>query len=263
MELNPFAVPVEERNTRSRKKARRSALTYTPVRKPVIPSDDAVRLLIELATSGWTANDGKVIAPDPGFAALIGLCAYTGPRPESEPCKVRRCDIELPEPGRVRSMSGSPVLGSVTYSDTKDGDPRTVPLHPHAAALLVAVLCQCPDAPDAALFRKRGSVDPWDRNSYRDRWARLRSRVAEDHPEVERMWLRDFRKLFKTRLLEAGANPVAVKVLQGHSLSVDERYYELTAEHAASVVLMLDWQPGREVGREASQAEDRRLVVSR
>ena len=77
------------------------------------------------------------------------------------------------------------------------------------------------------------------------------------------MWLRDSRKLFKTRLLDAGANPVAIKVLQGHSLSVDEGYYELTAERAATVVLMLDWQLGREVGREVGQAEEQREAVSR
>ena len=46
------------------------------------------------------------------------------------------------------------------------------------------------------------------------------------------MWLRDFRKLFKTRLLEAGANPVAIKVLQGHALSVDEAYNELARRSA-------------------------------
>ena len=59
------------------------------------------------------------------------------------------------------------------------------------------------------------------------------------------MWLRDFRRVFKTRLLEAGINPVAVKVLQGHKLTVDEKYYEPTDDYLAKVVLGLDWTPGR------------------
>lgn len=132
------------------------------------------------------------------------------------------------------------------------GGSLRLPLHPHVATLLAPVL---PEDPTAYVFAKRGSSDPWDRNSYRDRWARLRNRVAKDYPvdpkgrKVADWWLRDLRKLFKTRLLEAGVNPVAVKVLMGHALTVDERYYEPTEDYLVEAVLMLNWQPSRVQGR--------------
>ena len=79
--------------------------------------------------------------------------------------------------------------------------------------------------------------------------------MADDYPEVARMVIRDFRKVFKTRLLEAGANPIAVKMLQGHARTTDELYYKLTDEHAAKVVSMLNWQPGHERSREMAQGQ--------
>lgn len=252
MDTNPFAAAIEDRNQRSKKKARRSALTYVPERKPVLPCDDAVRLAFRLLETGWTKGDSKAVQPDPQFAALLGLSAYTGSRPESEPCKLRRADIELPS-GNVRSMDGRPVLGTVTYRDTKCGEPVTVPLHPHAASLVGAWLQVCPEDREAHLFTKRGSKDPWDCNSYRDRWERLRAKVAETYPEFAGVWLRDFRRVFKTRLLDAGVNLLAVKRLQGHALDVSENYYELTDDHAIKAILTLNWRPGREAGREVAQ----------
>lgn len=208
--------------------------------------------------TGWTKGNGKTVKPDPQFAALLGLSAYTGSRPESEPCKLRRADVELPS-WNVRSMDGKPVLGSVTYRETKCGTPVTVPLHPHAAALLALVL---PEDSTAYVFTKRGSGDAWDCNSYRKRWERLRARVAEDHPEFAGVWLRDFRRLFKTRLLEAGVNMLAVKRLQGHALDVSDSYYELTNDHATKAVLVLNWTPGHEPGREQDQPENMPVELS-
>lgn len=67
------------------------------------------------------------------------------------------------------------------------------------------------------------------------------------------MVVRDFRKVFKTRLTDAGANSIAVKMLQGHARTTDELYYKLTSEYENKVVSMLDWTPGHEPGREVAQ----------
>ena len=141
----------------------------------------------------------------------------------------------------------------MTYTETKAGQPVTIPLHPHAAALLKPVLDAAGDDPEAYLFTKRGSAEPWDCDSYKGRCARLRAKVAETYPEFAGVWLRDFRKVFKTRLLEAGINSVAVKVLQGHALTVDERYCVPSQDYLAKAILTLDWRSCREAGREAAE----------
>ena len=86
--------------------------------------------------------------------------------------------------------------------------------------------------------------------------------MAETYPEFAGVWLRDYRKLFKTRLLEVGINPVAVKVLQGRALSVEERYCVPTEDYKSGAVLTLDWRSGREIGREVPEAPEQPTVVS-
>ena len=84
------------------------------------------------------------------------------------------------------------------------------------------------------MFRKNNSRRPgqapraWDTSSYRKAWAAALEAVSGAYPEVAGMWLRDTRKVAKTRMVNAGVSELAVNRILGHSDGVVGRYYKLT-----------------------------------
>ena len=123
----------------------------------------------------------------------------------------------------------------MTYRDTKTGGDRRVLLHPEADRLLRAAMKPVPMDPAEReawkalpISRRVGSSEPWDASSYRKTWANIINAVAEEHPEVAGMRLRDLRKVAKTRMIDAGAPELTVNRILGHRDGVTGRYYRLT-----------------------------------
>lgn len=86
------------------------------------------------------------------------------------------------------------------------------------------------------VFPNRGGKNHWsEQNLYRDIWNPARDRAGL----VNFKW-HDFRHTFCSRLVERGANIVAVKELAGHrSIEVTMRYVHLAPEHLQSTMDLL------------------------
>ncbi len=195
---------------------------YRPRHEAPLPAPAALRALFTLE---GTANNGRPIL-DKHARALFALTYYTAARPESEPCRLRHRDVELGEGER---------WGSVFYHDTKTGKPRRIPLHPEAERYLREILEPVPigkedrERRDEALIFRRslrsGGSAPWDKSSYQKTWNNVRDRVAGDHEQIAGLWLRDLRKVAKTRMVEAGVPEEITKAILGHRGSVADGYY--------------------------------------
>lgn len=79
-------------------------------------------------------------------------------------------------------------------------------LHPEAERALRAVMLPVPIVEQAreewaveAIFRRRGRGGPWNESSYIKAWWHAVDAAKDEHPEVAGMWLRDLRKVAKTR----------------------------------------------------------------
>jgi len=129
--------------------------------------------------------------------------------------------------------------GAVTYRRTKTAEQRRILLHPEAVAALRAVMRQKPTRferdtlatwEQTPIFRRHRSARPWDTSSFRKAWGHARKAAAIEHPEVGGMWLRDLRKVAKTRMIDAGASELVVNRILGHRDGVVGHYYTLTDE---------------------------------
>lgn len=208
---------------------------YRPLHEAVVPSPLGIHALLTADPCAKGAGrgegkDGKHLVTN-RHRALWALCYFTAARPESEPCKLTHKDVELPD---------GHGWGAVTYrrdpGSTK-GETRRVLLHPEAVDALRAVMKDKPTRfefdklaawEQTPIFRKRGSRRAWDSSSYRKAWSAARRAVAKALPEVEGMWLRDMRKVAKTRMIDGGVSELVVNRSLGHSDGVAGRYYKLT-----------------------------------
>ncbi len=223
---------------------RRKAEVYRPARKPVIASKAALRAIFDALP-----GEGHQLK----YRALFKLLYYTGGRPESEPCRLTHGDVELPDRSKVRTLDGKPVLGKVTFRDTKTGGDRTLPVHPEAEKDLAAVMDRRPDNPSKLseweqrpIFRKRGSSEAMDRDSYRKAWQTTIATVAKSHPELATMVPRDLRKTFRTHLTNSRVPEPTIRRLGGWSVDVSQGYHELTDEAAEAAILALTLRPRTE-----------------
>jgi integrase len=222
---------VENPCHRPRTRRRDSVLApYKPEHEPVVPSPTALRAILEAAPRGGGKGRGKC---KPGrylvtdeHRALWALCYYTAARPESEPCRLTHGDVELGDGDQ---------WGAVTYRRTKTDDQRRVLLHPEAERALRAILLPVPMDPEARkqwrqthVFRRRGCLRPWDTSSYRNAWAAALEAVLGEFSEVAGMWLRDMRKVAKTRMVDAGVSELVINRILGHSDGVAGRYYRMS-----------------------------------
>jgi hypothetical protein len=222
-------------------RARKSkAWTYTPKRQPVIPSTAALAAI-------FTAPPSRM---RPEHQAFFRLAYCTGGRPESDLLRLTHNDVDLVDGGKVRSVDGKPVLGSVHFRDPKTpAGNRTIPLHAEAASALAKMML--PEPTDAAererwesmpIFRTHnddGKARPWDRHTYRKAWANVLKVAVAEYPEVRGMVVRDLRKVFRTRLTDARTPEPTIRCLMGHTVDVSQGYYDLSREQAVEAILSL------------------------
>lgn len=207
----------------------------------VIPTDQVLRRLMTAERKGRNGRD----LIDEFDRALVALTYYTAARPESEPCRLRHGDVVFGE---------GDEWGSLTYRFVKTGGERRLLLHPEAERHLRGIMKPVPIGKRARaewaalpIFRRRRSTKPWDKSSYIKAWANIRLAVKKDHPEVEKMWLRDLRKVAKTRMIDAGVSELVVNRILGHQDGVTGRYYQLTDEAMRRAFQYLTLKPAAEI----------------
>ncbi len=218
---------------RTRRKKKGALKPYKPLHKPIIPNLKHRKAIFAAATTLE-------------LRAFLTLCYYTAGRPESEPCRLTHGDVELVESAKVQTLYGAPVLSRLRYRDTKTGDDRTIRLHPEAEVALRAIMLPRPEGGPALeiwklvpIFRKRASVKPWDRSSYRKGWSNTLKTVCVAHPELAGMWVRDFRSTARTVMTDAGVPEVALRRVLGHSVDVSGGYYRVTEDMHRKAILAL------------------------
>lgn len=216
---------------KGKKYGKTKAEAYRPKRSKIIPNEARREAIFKAAED---LGDREMLA----FLMLTYYCG--GGRPESEVAQVRHGSITLPD-----EDAASSVLGRVTFKDTKTGEDRKVPVHPAAFPALRGIMLPRPadsDAPslwmETPLFRRRDGT-PWTRQSYRDRWQKIRAHVATQYPEVARMWVRDFRSTATTEMRSQGASASTTAKVQGHSAEMSYRYVEATDEAHEAAILKL------------------------
>src|SRR5262249_21677779 len=156
---------------------------------------------------------------------------YQAARPESETCGLDWRDVWLPDRETVKSIKGEPILGTVTFRDTKTGVDRRLPLHPEAEAALREIMPERPTDPgeiegwEALPVFCNADGRRWDRHSYRKPWVALMAAVTKDHPKLAGMVMRDLRTAANTAMREAGTGAAIAAKLLGHSEGMNERHY--------------------------------------
>jgi integrase len=171
-------------------------------------------------TTTLTAEQRRLIfesARDQAFKNLLFAAELTGVRPQ----EIRRVEAR-----HFDSRKGTWLFTPDEHkTGKKTGRPRVVFLPPPVVALCKRL---AKEHPEGALFRNsRGR--PWNANTIRLRFKRLRTRLAEELPKDLCMYL--YRHTFATDALETGLNPVTVAELLGHAdASMLSRVYQHLAD---------------------------------
>jgi integrase len=156
-------------------------------------------------------------ASDQAFRDLLFTAEMTGVRPQ----EIRRVEARHFDEGK--GIWIFPVEENKTGEKT--GRPRVVFLPPQVVELCRRLAKEHPSGP---LFRNsRGR--PWNANTIRLRFKRLRKRLSDELPHNLCMYL--YRHTYATDALEKGLNPVTVAELLGHSdASTLSRVYQHLAD---------------------------------
>lgn len=230
------------RSRRSQKKSE----TYRPVRKGVIPEPEQIAAIFEAATMDPKRDRFARHLPGQPVRAFLKLCYYTGARPESDAATLTNGDVTPSDP-KVCWPSGVTKMGTVRFvrAKTLSGD-REIPMHPALEADLLAVMGERPSDPAKLaawlarpIFRRRGKEKPWDKSSYQKAWGEILERIAEAHPNLAGMIVRDFRKTARTALTNARIPEPLIRWFMGHARNVSQGYFEPTADAAEEAVLAL------------------------
>ncbi len=109
------------------------------------------------------------------------------------------------------------------------------------------------------IFRKDGTTEPWDRYSYKKAWRNALAVVTETYPDedVAGLWLRDLRKVAKTRMVRACVHPNVINVFLGHRSGAAEEVYfvpELDDLRPAAEALALGQVFGADAGKFAGKS---------
>jgi integrase len=154
------------------------------------------------------------------------LALDTGGR-HGEVCRLTWANVSL----------GKGARGHVTFTDTKSGRPRSVPLTKRAEALLRDLKVDRKPSPEdrVILFRRAdGALLP--ANSIRRAFEKARDKVG-----LADVRAHDLRHTFASRLVQRGAGLTQVKELMGHAtIAMVQRYAHLSTKDLHAAISVLD-----------------------
>ena len=199
------------------------------------PVTDVERLQEVFTGDFYSLHEIHLLMNHPCCPAMIFAALYTGMR-KGELYGLRWTDVDL-DAGSLRIRHSYRAL-------PKDGQPRTIPLHPELIPVLRAWRPQCPYTELDLVFPVRrlhgygmGRADDGDE---------LRVLLKEAGCHVPRFPWHAFRHTFATLLCEAGASPQALAQLLGHALPggrVTARYLHLSQRFLLQELARLSLRP--------------------
>jgi hypothetical protein len=117
------------------------------------------------------------------------------------------------------------------------------------------------DAKDTRQVGKSVGKRPaaWDRDSYKKAWRNVLAVVTEAYPDdsLAGLWLRDLRKVAKTRMVRARVHPNVINAFLGHRPRAAEEVYfvpEFDDLKPAAAALALGRVFGAETGKSAGNS---------
>jgi integrase len=135
------------------------------------------------------------------------------------------------------SLGQGNVRGHVTFTDTKSGRPRSVPLTKRAEALLCALKAgRKPTPADRVILFRRADGFLLPANSVRRAFEKARDKAG-----LADVRAHDLRHTFASRLVQRGVGLTHVKELMGHAtIAMVQRYAHLSTRDLHAAISVLD-----------------------